>query len=336
MAFAAQPSRRKSFFVLFACLSVLFLGPRFLPMFLPQEEPPLPIRDSPEPPEALSLNRPTDQVPPGLQIDPEFNPDQPPPPPEPVPNPLEDPDSIPPEEEKAETEDPPDREERKPVTTPHPAGLNESRAERVAEEVSDRLRRELREVDLVFGDPVFMRVFKNTSEFEVWVEDRSTGQFRLFRNYPIARFSGRLGPKQKEGDYQAPEGFYTVTRRSMNPRSNYHLSFNLGYPNRYDRSHGRTGSYLMVHGSNVSIGCFAMTDPLIEEIYTLADAALKRGQDAFQVHSFPFRMDRPPPRAVANSKWTPFWANLKEGFDRFEKDYRVPEVSVSDKRYVFR
>ena len=121
----------------------------------------------------------------------------------------------------------------------------------------------------------------------------------------------------------------------MNPNSRFHLSFNLGYPNAYDRAHGRTGSALMVHGANVSIGCFAMTDPKIEEIYALCDAALRNGQAFFRVHSFPFRMTQPNMDKHRDSRWFDFWNNLKTGYDWFEKNGNPPDDSVKDKRYVF-
>ena len=147
--------------------------------------------------------------------------------------------------------------------------------------------------------------------------------------------SGTLGPKLAEGDCQAPEGFYFVANRHLNPRSTYHLSFNLGFPNAYDLAHGRTGSHLMVHGSDMSIGCFAMTDPGIEEIYTLCAAALAKGQPFFRVHIFPFRMNEERMTKAAGDPWEEFWKNLKEGHDLFERNHVPPEVNVQDKRYVF-
>ena len=141
---------------------------------------------------------------------------------------------------------------------------------------------------LSLGAPIFLRIFKQENELEVWLENGSS--FELFRTYPICKYSGSLGPKLQQGDWQAPEGFYFVRPRQMNPSSRFHLSFNLGYPNAYDRAHGRTGDFLMVHGRCVSVGCYAMTDPVIDEIWTLADAAFRGGQPFFRVHIFPFRM----------------------------------------------
>ncbi len=117
---------------------------------------------------------------------------------------------------------------------------------------------------LARGNPVFIRIFKREQELELWM--KKGGSFVLFASYPICRYSGELGPKRQEGDFQAPEGFYSVARAQLNPRSSYRRSFNLGFPNLYDAANGRTGSFVMVHGACMSAGCYAMTDPVIDEI----------------------------------------------------------------------
>ncbi|MCP3866894.1 MAG: murein L,D-transpeptidase, partial [Gammaproteobacteria bacterium] len=161
------------------------------------------------------------------------------------------------------------------------------------------------------------------------------GGFVNFRNYEICTFSGTLGPKLKQGDKQSPEGFYFVGPGRLNPWSRFHLSFNLGYPNRYDRFHGRTGSALMVHGRCVSIGCYAMTDLYINEIYALAVAAFKSGQPFFRVHVFPFKLESERLSEYEDSQWHAFWLNLKEGYDYFNRHKKPPNVEVSKGRYVF-
>jgi murein L,D-transpeptidase YafK len=151
-----------------------------------------------------------------------------------------------------------------------------------------RLNADLAPLGARVGAPVFLRVFKEEAELELWID--TPDGMHLFQTYPICRFSGQLGPKLREGDRQAPEGVYRVTKNSLNPNSSYHLSFNLGFPNAFDRAHGRTGSFLMIHGDCRSIGCYAMTDPGIEQIYVLVEAALRAGQPRVDVHAFPFRM----------------------------------------------
>ncbi|MEM7619735.1 MAG: murein L,D-transpeptidase family protein [Pseudomonadota bacterium] len=182
--------------------------------------------------------------------------------------------------------------------------------------------------------PILVRIFKKESELEVWKE-KDDGSYHLFRTYPICKWSGELGPKLKQGDKQAPEGFYKVRAGHMNPRSQYYLSFNLGYPNAYDRSYGRTGKHLMVHGDCSSAGCYAMTDALMEEIYLLAREAFKGGQKYIPVHAFPFRMTEENLARHKKHKWIKFWQNLAEGYRDFEISRKSPKVHVCGRRYVF-
>lgn len=184
------------------------------------------------------------------------------------------------------------------------------------------------------GAPVFIRIFKKESELELWM--KKGNRFALFATYPICRWSGRLGPKLKEGDKQSPEGFYTVSSGQLNPNSRYHRSFNLGFPNVLDRAHGRTGSYLMVHGGCDSIGCYAMTNPVIDEIWHLVTAALKGGQSRFHVHVYPFRMTAWNMMLHGGGEWGEFWRDLKKGHDLFETAHVPPAISFCSGRYVAR
>lgn len=210
------------------------------------------------------------------------------------------------------------------------------RAATAEAKVRPGLERDLAALGLHFGDPVFLRAFKEERILELWLRKREDGKFVLFRTYPIAAASGELGPKLKEGDGQVPEGFYHVPPAAMNPKSAYHLAFNIGFPNAYDRALGRTGSFIMVHGSNVSIGCLAMTDEKIEEIYSLCDAAHQAGQPFFRVHLFPFRMSAARLALEAQSPHVSFWRNLKEGYDKFENERVPPDAQTANGRYVFK
>jgi murein L,D-transpeptidase YafK len=183
------------------------------------------------------------------------------------------------------------------------------------------------------GVPVYLRIFKLESEIELWIE--KNGRFVRFATYPICLWSGRLGPKLKEGDRQAPEGFYTVDAEQLNPNSRMHRSFSLGFPNLFDQAHGRTGSFLMVHGGCASIGCYAVTDPVVDEIWRLVTAALDKGEGRFPVHVFPFRMTERNVRVRKGSRWDGFWADLKKGYDMFEARHVPPVVSLCQGRYVF-
>lgn len=193
------------------------------------------------------------------------------------------------------------------------------------------LHDELSAKQLELGQPTFIRIFKETRELELWLK-ATDNTWKRFRDYPIAVFSGILGPKTREGDMQAPEGFYTVTQKQLNPASNYHLSFNIGYPNAYDLAQQRTGSLIMVHGSDVSVGCFAMTDPLIEEIYLIVEAALKTNA-AVPIHIFPFRMTDERLQKADTSQHIDFWENLRPAYALFEKDRRIAQITVENGRY---
>ncbi|HER63633.1 MAG TPA: murein L,D-transpeptidase [Desulfobacteraceae bacterium] len=214
-------------------------------------------------------------------------------------------------------------EDKPPVT---------DKVEAVLAKVTPRLAEELADKEFRLGAPVFIRIFKLPAQLEVWLEKNE--RYELFRSYPVCDFSGYPGPKLREGDWQSPEGFYTVSADRMNPRSSYHLSFNIGYPNEYDRYRHRSGSNIMVHGSCSSMGCFAMNDSRMEEIYALAHAALSNSQESFAVHIFPFRMTADNMNKFRSSPWIGFWQNLKEGFDAFEQTGQVPEIRIAGGRYV--
>jgi murein L,D-transpeptidase YafK len=206
------------------------------------------------------------------------------------------------------------------------------RSELAIQKVRPKLTQELQAHGLKVGAAIFMRIFKESSHLEVWLQKDST--YTLFKTYPICYFSGDLGPKTKQGDGQSPEGFYTVRPNQLNPYSDFHLSFNLGYPNAYDRAHGRTGSALMVHGNCVSIGCYAMTDEKIEEIYALVDWAFRGGQSAFQVHAFPFRMSEKNLARHRNSEWFGFWRTLQKAYDDFDRRHIPGMIKVVKGEYV--
>ncbi|MBV8924504.1 MAG: murein L,D-transpeptidase [Bradyrhizobium sp.] len=190
------------------------------------------------------------------------------------------------------------------------------------------------EKDMDLQSPILVRLFKQEAELEVWKQNRS-GKFELLKTYPICRWSGDLGPKVREGDRQAPEGFYSISPAQMNPQSAYYLSFNTGYPNAYDRALGHTGSELMVHGDCSSRGCYAMTDEQIAEIYALGRESFFGGQKAFQFEAFPFHMTPVNMAKHRNNPNMPFWRMIKEGYDHFEITHQEPKVDFCEKHYVF-
>jgi murein L,D-transpeptidase YafK len=213
-------------------------------------------------------------------------------------------------------------------------GTNPAALMRAMQPLSPEMVAELERRNMPKESPILVRIFKEEAELEVWKAD-AAGNFALLKTYPICRWSGELGPKFKEGDRQAPEGFYSITPGQMNPNSNYYLAFNLGFPNAYDRANDRTGAFLMVHGDCSSRGCYAMTDDQIGEIYALGRESFLGGQKSFQVQAYPFRMTPLNLAKHRNSPHMAFWRMIKEGSDHFEVTRQEPKVSVCEKRYVF-
>lgn len=195
------------------------------------------------------------------------------------------------------------------------------------------LQTRLTEHGVKLGAAVLIRIFKREHELELWLA--RDGRYHRFATYPICVFSGGLGPKHQTGDHQAPEGFYTVAASQLNPNSRWYRSFNLGFPNAFDRSHGRTGSALMVHGGCSSVGCYAMTNPVMGEIWQIITAALGAGQKQFQVQAYPFRMTEAALAEAANHPDAAFWQTLKTGHDLFEANQLPPAVFVCRRAYRF-
>ena len=192
--------------------------------------------------------------------------------------------------------------------------------------VKPLLVEEMRKQGFRLGAPTFLRGFKEDRELELWLQ--TSQGWERFRNYPIAALSGSLGPKLSEGDGQTPEGFYAVNSSLMNANSKYHLAMNIGYPNTWDIQHQRTGSYIMIHGGNVSIGCLAMTDPVIEELYLIVEAALAAGQSEVPVHLFPARMTNERMKAAESEAAVSFWKELQPVYEAFEATHLPPAVTV--------
>src|ERR1700723_1572167 len=184
------------------------------------------------------------------------------------------------------------------------------------------------------SSPTLIRTYKKEAEFEIW-KMKADGQYALLKTFPMCRWSGQLGPKLREGDRQVPEGFYTITPGQMNPNSAYYLSFNVGYPNAFDRAWDRTGGTIMVHGICSSAGCYSMTEAQIAEIYAIARESFNGGQREIQMQSYPFKMTA---ENLAKHRLDPnidFWNQLKNGSDHFEVTKTEPQVGVCAKHYVF-
>lgn len=182
------------------------------------------------------------------------------------------------------------------------------------------------------GAPVYIQIFKQERQLELYTRDGN--DYKLLKTFPICQYSGGLGPKQTQGDNKSPEGFYSVGIGQLNPNSHYYKALNIGYPNEYDQSHGYDGKYLMIHGDCVSIGCYAMTDRGIDEIYLYVESALRNGQGLVYVNIFPFRMTDKNMALHRNSSYMYFWQQLQPGYQYFVEHHRPPFVMVNAGRYI--
>ena len=212
------------------------------------------------------------------------------------------------------------------------------RSREITKDAGARLREDLAGQGLKAGDSVFLRIFKEEAELELWMKRGNELQYTLFKILRLTYCAGQPGPKLREGDGQAPEGFYFGTSQSLRPATRHHLGLDIGYPNAYDEQHGYTGSDLMIHGGVNSAGAFALAPRDMEDVYTLAEAGIEAGQKIIRINVFPFRMTDGRMDKVWNKppQWVDFWVNLKEGFDFFENVGVPPDVAVEAGRYVFR
>lgn len=209
-------------------------------------------------------------------------------------------------------------------------------ADKVSQSTRDKLKRELPILGLAVGNDVFIRTFKKESRLELWMRPQQQKQFILFRTYPICYYSGGLGPKLAKGDKVTPEGFYGIRSKDLNPFSRFHLALDIGYPNAYDRQHSRTGSLIRIHGACDAVGCFAMSNLQIEEIYYLVEQALRNGQKTIPVHSFPFHLSEENLSAYQQHQWYDFWQQLQRGYALFNRDKIPPTVTAVKGRYHVR
>jgi murein L,D-transpeptidase YafK len=189
---------------------------------------------------------------------------------------------------------------------------------------------------------IFLRAFKRDRALELWARGSDGGKYTLVKTFKICALSGDLGPKRREGDGQIPEGFYHIS--TFNPTSDYHLSLQVAYPNGSDRILGAghpLGGSIFIHGNCVTIGCLPLRDEGIEELYVVAVATKVASRDPIPVHIFPAKLTENTMRDLAleyasRPKLLAFWKNLKEGYDLFERERKVPSVEIGrDGSYRF-
>ncbi|SFO67718.1 L,D-transpeptidase catalytic domain [Chitinophaga sp. YR627] len=207
----------------------------------------------------------------------------------------------------------------------------------------EQLKEEFQKKGLTYpAKYIFIRSFKLDSELEIWVKNKASDTFRLFKSYRVCTLSGKMGPKRKEGDRQVPEGFYYIN--DFNPNSSYHLSLGLNYPNFADKilsDPKKPGGEIYIHGSCLTIGCIPLTDDIIEEVYVMAVNAKNSGQDFIPVHVFPVKfgnirsMEYLGNFTLKDNSSEKFWVDLKYAYDYFEAHHKLPVVLVDEKgKYI--
>jgi murein L,D-transpeptidase YafK len=219
--------------------------------------------------------------------------------------------------------------------------LKYQRVRTAQKEKESSLKKLFEEKQLLYPSEVFIRVFKEEKELELWVKNTNK-EWQLFKSYEICSMSGEVGPKRQQGDYQVPEGFYVLD--TFNPWSSYFLSMRVNYPNDSDRKISTAknlGGDIMLHGACASIGCIAITDDFIKEVYWLAVLAKNKGQNTIPIHIFPCKMDEKRYSQLKKdytekANLISFWDNLKEGFSYFETHKKLPIVKVDKTgKYLF-
>jgi murein L,D-transpeptidase YafK len=186
---------------------------------------------------------------------------------------------------------------------------------------------------LKLGSPVFIRIYKQNSKLELWV--RQGARYALFKTYGVCRWAGGLGPKMYEGDRQSPEGLYHIGFQDLMVNPRWHRGMNINYPNRFDVMNGRGGSGILIHGKCGSVGCFAIQDGNVEEVYDAVRAALHNGQSRIPVLALPFRFAKYAPAIEDTAKLNDFWADLRRADILFDRDRLPPTAYVCDGRYYF-
>ena len=183
------------------------------------------------------------------------------------------------------------------------------------------------------GFHLFIRAFKKEQKLEVWVRESGKDVYSLLHTYDFCAVSGTLGPKRKEGDFQIPEGIYSINH--FNPLSNFHLSLGINYPNASDKilsDRKSPGSSIYIHGNCVTIGCIPLTDDKIKELYIMAVEATNNGQEKIPVHIFPTRLsvtELSLLKATFPTQTITFWENLKPIYDNFETTRKLNPIRVT-------
>lgn len=221
--------------------------------------------------------------------------------------------------------------------------LSMPRVAQAFSQYDDALKNEFQKKGLAYPpQDIYIRSFKAQNEMEVWVKNPGVDTYKLFKTYKVCALSGSLGPKRWEGDRQVPEGLYFINH--FNPKSDFHLSMLVSYPNYSDLVLGNKetpGGDIYIHGACYTVGCLPMTDPVIKELYILCLNARFNGQNNIPIHIFPTRFSKSSVGFLAKEYGNDdakhrFWLNLKGGYDYFEKHKKLlPVMYTKEGKYVF-
>jgi murein L,D-transpeptidase YafK len=186
------------------------------------------------------------------------------------------------------------------------------------------------------GAPMYIRILKKEKQLEVWMQKTAGARYEKFKSYDIRYLhNDKLGPKIKQGDHTTPEGVYPILPQNVTTGTAYHMAIDFGYPNQFDRSHGRSGSLVRIHGiADGSAGCPVMTDGDIEEIYTIANAALKAGHTNGAIYVFPFEMSTSNMLAHAGHPSMKWWKNELLPIAMALEKHMPLNISMDKKRYT--
>jgi murein L,D-transpeptidase YafK len=191
-----------------------------------------------------------------------------------------------------------------------------------------------------FEIDLYLRAFKEEGMLELWVKPKDEKQYKLITTYPFFQGISKLGPKERLGDHQVPEGVYSIDY--LNPQSLFNISMCINYPNAADaiRNAKETdlGSAICIHGNEASVGCLAITDLRIPNVYILAAEATDKGQQKIPVHIFPARfktgkLEELEEYYEGNTDFIDLWRSLEPLYTYFEKEQQLPVIKITSKGF---
>lgn len=211
-----------------------------------------------------------------------------------------------------------------------------NRVDNAFKQKEDTLKKQFAQKELQWPpQQLYLRSFKYDSQLEVWIKEQGKDTFSFFKTYRVCALSGALGPKRMEGDFQVPEGFYYINE--FNPKSTFHLSLGLNYPNKADSFWSdpiKPGGDIYIHGGCVTTGCIPIKDVQVEELYVLATSVKEQGQDFIPVHIFPIQYSNRKSleyfalNTKNNENYQLFALNMQDAYDYFNKNKKLPIVGI--------